>query len=142
MLFERDVMIDYMDCLIRGWSYHSEFHGFPSLLSSIYFELILTTLEASFIFWGIWSSSKNWLELKIEPPLSNLACLNRWNTLYVIFEHQTLIAQVRFKSNRFFFNSNKKEVKVLNCFFSLLLLLLLLLLWQNNIWWKIDVSIW
>ncbi len=27
-------------------------------------------------------SSENWLELKMEPPLANLACLNQWNTLY------------------------------------------------------------
>ncbi len=48
----------------------------------IYIELILTTLEATAIFWGSWGSSKNQLELKIEPELTNLACLNRWNTLY------------------------------------------------------------
>ncbi len=41
-----------------------------------YFESILTTLEDSFIFCGSWESSKNWLELKIEPPtLSNLITL-------------------------------------------------------------------
>jgi hypothetical protein len=41
------------------------------------FELILTTLEASFIFRGCWSSSKIWLELNIDPTLSNLPHLNR-----------------------------------------------------------------
>jgi hypothetical protein len=49
----------------------------------IIFELTLTTFEASFIFWGSWGSIKNWLELKIEPPLADLALLNSWNTLYV-----------------------------------------------------------
>ncbi len=48
----------------------------------IIFESILTTFEASFIFWGSWGSIKNWLKLKIEPPLSNLALLNPWNSLY------------------------------------------------------------
>ncbi len=38
------------------------------------FESIFTTLEVSI--------NKNWVQLKNEPPLSNLACLNRWNTLY------------------------------------------------------------
>ncbi len=48
----------------------------------IIFESILTTFEASFIFRGSWGSIKNWLELKIEPPLADLALLNPWNTLY------------------------------------------------------------
>ncbi len=48
----------------------------------IIFESILTTFEASFIFWASWGSIENWLELKIEPPLANLASLNPWNTLY------------------------------------------------------------
>jgi hypothetical protein len=48
----------------------------------IFFESTLTTFEASFIFWGSWGSIKNWLELKIEPPLADLALLNPWNTLY------------------------------------------------------------
>ncbi len=48
----------------------------------IIFESILTTFEASFIFWASWGSIENWLELKIEPPLANLALLNPWNTLY------------------------------------------------------------
>ncbi len=30
-----------------------------------------------------WGSSENKLELKIERPLVNIACLNRWNTLYL-----------------------------------------------------------
>jgi hypothetical protein len=51
-----------------------------------YFESIMTTLEASFIFWCSWGSSKNWLELKIEPPAANLACLNWWNTSYVNYK--------------------------------------------------------
>ncbi len=45
----------------------------------------MTTFEASFISWGIWGSIKNWLELKIEPPLADLAFLNPWNTLYSLF---------------------------------------------------------
>jgi hypothetical protein len=32
-----------------------------------YFESLLTSLEASFIFYGSWSSTKNWLELIINP---------------------------------------------------------------------------
>jgi hypothetical protein len=40
-----------------------------------YFVSILITFEASFIFIGSWGSSENWLELKIELSLSNLACL-------------------------------------------------------------------
>ncbi len=47
----------------------------------IIFESNLTTFEASFIFWGSWGSIKNWLELKIKPPLADLALLNPWNTL-------------------------------------------------------------
>ncbi len=47
-----------------------------------YLKSILTTLEASFIIWGSWGSSKILLELIIKPPLSNLDCLNRWNTMY------------------------------------------------------------
>ncbi len=47
-----------------------------------YFESIFTTFEASFIFWGSLGSNKNLLELKIEPPLADLDCLNRWNTLH------------------------------------------------------------
>ncbi len=53
--------------------------SFTDLDDCYYFESILTTLEANYIFWG---SRQNWLELKVEPPLSILACLNRWNTLY------------------------------------------------------------
>ncbi len=48
----------------------------------IIFDSTLTTFEASFIFWGSWGSIKNWLKLKIEPPLADLALLNPWNTLY------------------------------------------------------------
>ncbi len=33
------------------------------------------------------SFSKNWLELKIVPPYVNLACPNRWNTLYISHTH-------------------------------------------------------
>ncbi len=48
----------------------------------ILFESTLTTFEASFIFCGSCGNTKNWLELKIEPPLADLALLNPWNTLY------------------------------------------------------------
>jgi hypothetical protein len=34
-------------------------------------------------FGGSWISNKSWFGLKIEPPLANLAYLNRWNTLYL-----------------------------------------------------------
>jgi hypothetical protein len=39
----------------------------------IIFELILTTFETSFNFRGSWGSIKNWFELKIKPPLADLA---------------------------------------------------------------------
>jgi hypothetical protein len=42
----------------------------------IIFESTLTTFEASFIFCGSWGSIENWLELKIEPPLADVALLN------------------------------------------------------------------
>jgi hypothetical protein len=42
----------------------------------IIFEATLTTFEASLIFRVSWGSIKNWLELKIEPPLADLALLN------------------------------------------------------------------
>ncbi len=38
--------------------------------------------KSSIVFKGSWDSSVNWLELKIEPPLANLACPNPWNTLF------------------------------------------------------------
>jgi hypothetical protein len=43
----------------------------------IIFESIISTFMASVIFRGRCGSSKKWLELKIEPPLAKLACLNR-----------------------------------------------------------------
>ncbi len=58
-------------------SYTVSFTDFDLSIS----ESTLTTFEASSTFWCSWGSSKNWLELKIEPPLANLACLNQWNTL-------------------------------------------------------------
>jgi hypothetical protein len=42
----------------------------------IIYESPLTTFEASFIFLASWGSIKNWLELKIKPPLADLALLN------------------------------------------------------------------
>ncbi len=45
------------------------------------FELILTTLELSVIFWGSWSRNKNGLEPKTKSPLLNLACQNPQNAL-------------------------------------------------------------
>jgi hypothetical protein len=42
----------------------------------IIFESTFTTFEASLIFLDSWSSIKNWLEVKIEPPLADLALLN------------------------------------------------------------------
>ncbi len=53
----------------------------------IIFETTLTTIEASFIFWGTWGSIKNWLELKIEPPLADLACLKNTVVDYVHAGH-------------------------------------------------------
>jgi hypothetical protein len=48
----------------------------------IILSLFWPLLRHASFFWGSWGSSKNWLELKIESSSSNLACLNRWNTLY------------------------------------------------------------
>jgi hypothetical protein len=42
----------------------------------IIFESTLTTFEAIFIFEAAGAASKKWLELKIEPPLADLASLN------------------------------------------------------------------
>jgi hypothetical protein len=42
----------------------------------IIFESTLTTFEASFIFLRQLGHYQNWLELKIEPPLADLALLN------------------------------------------------------------------
>jgi len=50
----------------------------------IIFELILTTFKLSMVFRGIWVSSENWLELKIEPPSANLAFPSPRNALYVV----------------------------------------------------------
>ncbi len=36
-----------------------------------------------------WGSSRNWLEPKIEPSLTNLAYLNQWNTLYLFWRKKT-----------------------------------------------------
>ncbi len=47
----------------------------------ITFESFLTAFEATFVFWGSWGNSRNWLELKIEPPKANLACPYWWNAL-------------------------------------------------------------
>ncbi len=63
----------YLDKVYRPVS---EFYGFRSLLASRLFWSILTTFEASIIL------EADWFELKIEQPQSNLACLNRQNTLY------------------------------------------------------------
>ncbi len=47
------------------------------------FESILTPFGANFIFCDSWDRSENWIELKIEPTLANLVCLNQWNTQYL-----------------------------------------------------------
>ncbi len=53
---------------------------------ALYIKSILTTFEANFIFWvSLGSSKNNWLKLKVKPPFANLAWLNKWNTLYVIW---------------------------------------------------------
>jgi hypothetical protein len=41
----------------------------------IIFELTLTPFEESSIFCGSWGRIKNWLELKIKPPLADLVSL-------------------------------------------------------------------
>jgi hypothetical protein len=48
----------------------------------IIFVSVLTTFDMSFIFWQSWGSREIWLGLKIETIFTNLACPNRWNTLY------------------------------------------------------------
>ncbi len=39
----------------------------------IIFESILTTFEASFIFWASWGSIENWLKLKIKPTIGEFS---------------------------------------------------------------------
>jgi len=51
-------------------------HGFRLTKQDDYFWSILTTFESSSIFGASWGSIEIWLELKIEPPLGNLACSN------------------------------------------------------------------
>jgi hypothetical protein len=46
-------------------------------IKMIIFQSMLTTFTASVVFRGSWGSIEMWLELKIEPPLANLACLNQ-----------------------------------------------------------------
>ncbi len=48
----------------------------------IIFVSFLTTFDMTFIFWRSWGSMEIWLGLKIETIFTNLACPNRWNTLY------------------------------------------------------------
>jgi hypothetical protein len=61
---------------------YSQFHWFRLLLLNQLFWVDFDHCWSELYFFGSWGSSKNWLELKIETALSNLACLNRWNTLY------------------------------------------------------------
>jgi hypothetical protein len=49
----------------------------------IIFEYVMTIFKASIIFRGSWGTSKNWLEHKVKPLKTNLACLNKRNTLYL-----------------------------------------------------------
>jgi hypothetical protein len=49
--------------------YHKvSFTNLDQVGEMIILESILTTFEASFVLRGSRGSSKNWLELKIEPP--------------------------------------------------------------------------
>jgi hypothetical protein len=48
----------------------------------VIFGSVMTTLETSSIFGGIWGSIKNWLEPKNLPPSGKLVCQNPWNSLY------------------------------------------------------------
>jgi hypothetical protein len=52
------------------------FTSFDQCSKMIIFKSILTTFIASVIFCGRWDRGENWLELKIEPPKANSACLN------------------------------------------------------------------
>ncbi len=50
-------------------------NGFPNLdqgCKMIIFESLWTTFIMTAVFKGFWRRSKNWLELKIKPPLANL----------------------------------------------------------------------
>jgi len=47
----------------------------------IIFESILTTPEASIIFWGHWGSNGNLLKPKTKPQQPILPCQNLWNAL-------------------------------------------------------------
>ncbi len=47
-------------------------------------QSILTTIDASFIFRGIWGNSKNWLKLNIEQPLPNFVCPNPCSTNFFV----------------------------------------------------------
>ncbi len=56
-------------------------HRFRSgrwLFASLLWPLFIRNV----FFRGSWGNSEIGLKLKIEPTLANLACLNRWNTLY------------------------------------------------------------
>jgi hypothetical protein len=58
--------------------FYIEFIGCRLILASQLFWVDFDQFRSEFCFLG---SSKNLLELKIKPPLSNLACLNVWDTL-------------------------------------------------------------
>jgi hypothetical protein len=48
----------------------------------IIFSQLWPLLKQALFFEAAGAVSKNWLELKIEPTLADLALLNPWNTLY------------------------------------------------------------
>jgi hypothetical protein len=77
----RNLIVGAGTIIIRSQSYKFSFMDLDLGSEMISFESVLTTFEASFYFWRSWGSSKNLLELKIEPPYANLTCLNWWNTL-------------------------------------------------------------
>ncbi len=77
------------------WAYpiiYSMFHLLRLRLLDDYFWVTFADFESSNIFSGIWGTTKNWLQLKIEPKLANLACPNRWNKLCK--NHRAIVSHI------------------------------------------------
>ncbi len=66
--------VDFLS--LRIGTYTVSFTDLDQGSKTIILESIFITFEASIIFRGSLGSRKNWLVLKIEPPLANFACLN------------------------------------------------------------------
>ncbi len=73
----------YSQTLLSLW--YSLVHQFRFEGSKlIIFKSILTTFIVRVVLRGHSGNGENWHVLKIEPPQASTACLNRWNTLYLI----------------------------------------------------------